>query len=158
MIRIIEAEEKHLPSILQIERAAFQPPWTEGTLLCEVGREEAYFALAIGDGDDAEADEVLGFCILHQVSDEAELYQIAVSEASRGRGIARQLMEEALTYAKSRGIVAVFLEVRKSNAPAVGLYKKFGYKVVGRRKNYYDNPLEDAFIMELKLMNEPEQV
>jgi ribosomal-protein-alanine N-acetyltransferase len=151
MIKIIEAEEKDIPAILELERAAFTLPWTEGTLLCEIGRDEAYFALAVEDGCEAGQHEVLGFCILHKVSDEAELYQIAVSEASRRQGIAGMLMEAALEYAEENGVNAVFLEVRKSNTAAFCLYKKYGYQTVGRRKNYYDNPVEDAVIMERKI-------
>lgn len=145
MITIIKAEEKYIPAVLEIENEAFSPAWQEGALLNELGREDALFVLAVRD------EAVLGFCLLKKLADEAELYQIAVAAHSRGRGIADILLAAAVTYAKKNGVVAIYLEVRKSNAPAIGLYKKHGFKVDGRRKNYYSSPVEDAVVMSLKI-------
>ncbi len=69
MIRIIDAMEAHLPQVLEIEAEAISPPWSEGALTNELGREDGLFALAVEGGD------VLGFIIVRRVADEAELYQ-----------------------------------------------------------------------------------
>ncbi len=143
MIEIIVAEELHIPAVLEIEQAAFSPCWMEGSLLSQLDNEDAHFRVA------AESGVVLGFSVLHKAADEGELYQIAVQEQARRRGIGALLMKDAINYAKANGLVSIFLEVRKSNVPAVNLYKKNGFTVAGRRKNYYSSPVEDAIIMSL---------
>jgi ribosomal-protein-alanine acetyltransferase len=92
-------------------------------------------------------NDVLGFCIVRCLSGEAELYQIAVREDMRRRGIADRLMDAAEKYCRAHKVSSIYLEVRKSNAPAIRLYKKRGFKNEGRRKNYYSSPVEDAVVM-----------
>lgn len=160
MINIINAEEIHMPEILEIEQLSISPPWSEGALLSEVGREDALFALAVEDGDDVkdgddvEDGTVLGFCILHRAADEGELYQIAVREDCRRRGIAEGLMKAAIDYCRKNAVLSIYLEVRRSNEAAIHLYKKHGFKNDGRRKNYYSSPVEDAIMMSLALQAE----
>lgn len=150
MIRVISAREEHLPQVLEIERASIFPPWSEGALLNEIGRDDGLFAVAVeAAGGDWQDCAVAGFCIVRCVADEAELYQIAVREDSRRRGIGDALMEEAIRYCRSHGVKAVYLEVRRSNEAAIRLYKKHGFKSEGRRKNYYSSPVEDAVVMVL---------
>lgn len=143
MIDIIMAEESHIPTVLEIEQEAFSPSWMEGSLLSQLDDEDAHFSVAVEDGT------VVGFCVLHKAADEGELYQIAVREHTKRRGVGDLLLKETLEYCKKNGLVSVFLEVRKGNVPAVSLYKKHGFTVVGRRKNYYSSPVEDAIIMSL---------
>ena len=143
MIRIIDAEEAHLPEVLAIEREAISPPWSEGALLSEIGREDGLFLLAV----EGEEDRLAGFCILRRAADEAELYQLAVREDCRRQGIGGVLLDRALLHCRMRGVASVFLEVRRSNGAAIHLYKKRGFKNEGRRKNYYSSPVEDAVIM-----------
>lgn len=147
MIRIREAREPDLPAILKIEEEAFSPPWSEGALLSQLGRDDGYFAVATGSDADAADGPVLGFIITRYAADEAELYQIAVREDARRRGIAGVLLGAALADCRRQGTVAMFLEVRRRNSAAAALYKKFGFKVEGRRKNYYSSPVEDALVM-----------
>ena len=149
MIRIIDATEAHLPQVLAIEREAISPPWSEGALLGEIGREDGIFCLAVDDG--ADGDDIVGFCILRQAADEAELYQLAVREDCRRRGIGDALMDRVLGGCRARGVASVYLEVRRYNDAAIHLYKKRGFKSEGRRKNYYSSPVEDAVIMTLDL-------
>lgn len=143
MIRIIDAEEAHLPQVLAIEREAISPPWSEGALLSEIGREDGLFLLAV----EADNDKLAGFCILRRAADEAELYQLAVREDCRRRGTGGALLDRALLDCRTRGVASVYLEVRRSNGAAIHLYKKRGFKNEGRRKNYYSSPVEDAVIM-----------
>lgn len=147
MIRIIQAEEKHIPDIFEIEKAAFSPAWMEGSLLSQLENEFAYFTVAVEDG------RILGFCILHIGVDEGEIFQIAVDEQARRRGVGDLLLGDALRYAKDNGMVSIFLEVRRSNAPAIGLYKKYGFTVAGYRKKYYSYPTEDAAVMSVQLVS-----
>jgi len=143
MIKIFMAAEEHIPSVLEIERAAIAPPWTHGSLLSEIYREDSLFAVAV----ESPAATVLGFVILRKVADEGELLQIAVDEAARRGGVADLLMGDMLRYAKSSGLKAIFLEVRKSNEAAIALYKKHGFEFVRFRRGYYSDPVEDAAVM-----------
>jgi ribosomal-protein-alanine N-acetyltransferase len=159
MIKIIHAEEAHIPAVMKIEEACISPPWSEGALTNEIGRDDGLFALAICNGVDIEngrdADNgaagreaaVLGFCIVRRMADEAELYQIAVRPDMRRHGIADRLMAAAESYCRAHHVRSIYLEVRRSNEPAIRLYKKHGFKNEGRRKNYYSSPVEDAVIM-----------
>jgi [ribosomal protein S18]-alanine N-acetyltransferase len=150
MIEIIEAEEKHISDVFEIEKAAFSPSWMEGSLLSQLGDEDAHFVIAVEDG------RVLGFCVLHKASDEGELYQIAVDESAKRRGAGDMLMKDALDYARIHGLVSIYLEVRKSNTPAIKLYKKHGFTVAGHRRKYYSYPTEDAVVMSLHVNNASE--
>ena len=76
---------------------------------------------------------------------------IAVRPEARRLGIGSALLEAFHDYGKARGLAFLLLEVRPSNQGAVTLYRKMGYKEVGRRKNYYLDPKEDAIIMKLEL-------
>ena len=145
MISIRKATEDDLPWILGLEQEAFSPPWTHGALLSEVYKEDSYFVIAI------ENEIKLGFIIMRSMVDCGELLQIAVGTSIRRRGIADFLMRVMLDYARVNTVTSIFLEVRKSNTAAVNLYKKHGYTLVRRRKNYYTNPVEDALVMSVRL-------
>ena len=79
--------------------------------------------------------------------DDAEIFKIAVEPEKRGVGIGTKIFAELIRLVNLRGAKAITLEVRPSNTAAIKLYESFGLKSVGRRKNYYTNPAEDALIM-----------
>ena len=79
--------------------------------------------------------------------EEAEVFKIAVEPELRGKGFGTKIFAELIEVCKSRGAKAITLEVRPSNTVAVKMYESFGLKSVGRRKNYYTNPVEDALVM-----------
>ena len=142
MTVIRAAGSADIPEIAEIERSCFSPPWSEKSLAEEIGPEDTFFAAAEEDG------RILGFCIARMAGDEAELYQIAVRGDARRKGTAALLMESLLGWAAERGAGKIFLEVREGNGPAVGLYLRYGFSVISRRKDYYSAPAEDALIME----------
>ena len=94
-----------------------------------------------------EETEVIGYIGMKVVLDEADITNVAVLPAYRKKGIARKLLQQLLDEARQQGIYSIYLEVRDSNAAAITLYKHAGFKEVGQRKNYYDNPREDARLM-----------
>lgn len=94
--------------------------------------------------------QVVGFIIARQVKDEWEIENIAVTGAARRRGLGSRLVGELLDLARSRGGKSVFLEVRESNRAARSLYEKWAFIEVGRRKTYYQNPAEDALVLQFK--------
>ena len=89
-----------------------------------------------------EAQALIGFLALQDLAGELEITQLAVKKAYQGQGLANQLME-FLADRPER----IFLEVRASNQVARALYEKHGFLPVGQRKNYYQNPVEDAILM-----------
>ena len=114
-VLLIPVTEELLPAIVAIENDSFSDPWSE-TSLRECSENERMIFLAAAHGDD-----VLGFGLLGVAADESEVLDIAVSPAARGCGIGKSLLGALLDGAKQRGAAACYLEVRESNAPAIGL-------------------------------------
>jgi len=146
MIIIKPATENDIDRILEIEHDSFTPPWTHGQLLEEIYREDSFFIVAVDDSG------IVGYAILGTSIDEGQLLSIAVISTARRGGIADLLMYTLHGRAKELGISSIFLEVRKSNAPAQKLYKKHGYTFVRYRENYYTDPSEDAVVMQYQLL------
>jgi [ribosomal protein S18]-alanine N-acetyltransferase len=94
--------------------------------------------------------EVVAVLHWRQVSQEVEIFDVAVDSANRRQGIAGHLLQSVLTLGQERGATEFFLEVRESNAAALALYRKFGFTVAGRRPNYYRNPTETALLLRLE--------
>ena len=90
---------------------------------------------------------IVGYVLGRKIIPEGEIYRIAVREDKRQRGIGYRLLSYALKTERGQGVETVFLEVRSKNAPAIALYKAYGFKEMGVRKNYYQNPSDDAVIM-----------
>jgi [ribosomal protein S18]-alanine N-acetyltransferase len=91
--------------------------------------------------------KVIGFLISHQISDEWEIENIAVTGSAQRSGMGTWLLGGFLRLVRERGGRAIFLEVRESNLAARALYRKLAFVETGRRKNYYENPPEDALIL-----------
>jgi len=94
---------------------------------------------------------VAGFAVASVVGTDAELESIVVEAAAQGRGIGRALMLELIRRLKVAGVGEIGLEVRASNAAAIGLYAGVGFGEVGRRRGYYREPVEDAVLMGMEL-------
>jgi ribosomal-protein-alanine N-acetyltransferase len=93
--------------------------------------------------------KIVGFVIFHITLDVSEIYNIAVEAEHAHSGIGTQLMRAAIDESRHRNARRVMLEVRKSNTPAIKFYLGFRFRIAGERKNYYSNPIEDAYVMEL---------
>ncbi len=91
----------------------------------------------------------VAFLLAWRVVDEFHIANLAVHPAFRRRGMARALLAHALQAAEQEELVSALLEVRASNAPALALYRAFGFAIVGRRKGYYHDNGEDALLMTL---------
>lgn len=92
--------------------------------------------------------QLLGFISYQQLFDEVEITNVAVHEAFKGQGIGKTLVEHLLTTVATVDFdTRIFLEVRESNRVAQQLYRHFGFEMINRRKKYYHNPIEDAYIM-----------
>ena len=134
-----------LPEIAALERACFSTPWSEESLamLTEDGHVGFYVRI---DG------VVVGYGGMQCVLDEGQITDIAVHPDYRRRGIAAAILAAMIDYGRSNGLSVFFLEVRVSNAPAIALYRdRFGFEVLGKRRNFYQHPKEDAWNMRLLL-------
>ena len=134
-----------LPEIAALERACFSTPWSEESLamLTEDGNVGFYVRI---DG------VVVGYGGMQCVLDEGQITDIAVHPDYRRRGIAAAILAAMIDYGRSNGLSVFFLEVRVSNAPAIALYRdRFGFETLGTRRNFYQNPKEDAWNMRLLL-------
>ena len=139
-LTIREARMGDLDDVLALEQDCFHPPWRESSLISEIGDTDGLVLTAERGG------RFVGFCMLHRAGDQAELYQIAVCPGARRNGTALELLREAERRILAAGMKEAFLEVRASNAPAMGLYEKAGWHRLGMRKNYYTDPVEDAVL------------
>ena len=111
-------------------------PWKLEQIQADLEQASSTYFIALD-----EERQVLGFVAIQETLYEAEVLQIAVKRAFQGRGLAQQLLAQLPDQKE------IFLEVRVSNQPAQGLYKKMHFEEIARRKNYYNDPIEDAVIM-----------
>ena len=124
-----------------LERLCFTTPWTEAMLEEELYNDTASFIVAQrADG------EVLGYAGLHVILDEGYIDNVAVRPEYRRQGVADRLLDVFCRFGQAR-LAFLTLEVRPSNTAAVALYEKHGFREAGRRKNYYENPTEDALLL-----------
>ena len=135
-----------IPAIAALEREYFSLPWTEEQLSRYMERENSLFFAAF------DGSKLVGYIGAAAVLDEMEIFNVAVAESHRRRGIGERLVCALLDAAlEMGGIERVTLEVRAGNSGAIALYEKLGFEEVGRRKNYYEKPREDAVLMDLIL-------
>jgi [ribosomal protein S18]-alanine N-acetyltransferase len=100
---------------------------------------------------ETQPDKLAGFVIARCAQNEWEIENVVVAPESRRQGVAESLLNELLRPARERGVTDVFLEVRESNLAALALYRKMGFNEKGRRRAYYQNPQEDALVLQLPL-------
>ncbi len=105
----------------------------------------------VADNPVVADEEVVAYIIYWQIRDDVQINNVAVHPDCRGQGLGEAMMRFALAKVRAAGAAFVTLEVRQSNAPAVNLYKKLGFDILGTRKHYYTNPDEDAHVMGLVL-------
>ena len=137
------AVEADLGDVTRIERNCFADPWNEESFRRLIPGHPAIFQVLVLEPE----NRVAGYVIAFAIGEDAELLNIAVEPESRGKGFAGQMLDALLIELGSRGVRAAFLEVRQSNAAARGLYGSRGFMEIGRRKNYYRRPVEDALVM-----------
>ncbi len=138
---IVNAEKKHIPQLERLEKLCFSMPWTAQQLESQLPDERHVFLVAERDG------ELLGYVGMMYVLDEGYISNVAVAPDSRQRGIGHRLIFALEAECLSRELSFATLEVRAGNEPAIALYSSHGFVPVGRRRGYYDKPVEDAILM-----------
>ena len=132
---------EHVAQVAALEKICFSDPWSEKSVASELDNKLAFWLVA------TEGETVAGYIGSQTVLDETDMMNVAVHPDFRRQGIAEALVNELVENLKKMGSHCLTLEVRASNAPAIALYEKLGFREIGRRKNYYRNPREDALIL-----------
>ena len=139
---ITKMTDAHVAQVAQLERLCFgSAAWSENSVRSELNNPLAFWLVAEEDG------RVAGYIGSQTVMDASDMMNVAVHPDFRKRGIATALilaLVEELGKLESRCLT---LEVRSSNENAIRLYRELAFQEVGRRKNYYHNPKEDALIL-----------
>ena len=142
-VKIVPMNEGHLGELERLEKLCFSRPWSRRMLAEELENQCAAFLVA----EDGVSGKVLGYAGLLVMADEGYITNVAVFPEYRRSGVAAKLIEVFENFARGNRLAFLTLEVRPSNAAAIALYRRFGFQEVGRRKNYYDLPKEDALIL-----------
>lgn len=134
--------EKDIDEVLDIEKTSFATPWSKEAFTLEITKNMlAKYVVAEIQG------KVVGYGGIWLIIDEGHVTNIAVHEKYRGLGVGNKIMEGLIDICRDRNIVAMTLEVRKTNEVAKSLYDKYGFKEYGIRPEYYSDNNEDAIIM-----------
>ncbi len=131
--------------VMEIERDGFAHPWSRELVERELGHAWSQILLALEAGEGGE--RVLGYIVFWLVHDEVHVLNVATAVEARRRGVGRALMAAAEESGRLRGARLSTLEVRRSNLPAIALYRDLGYRQIGIRPNYYAEEREDAIVM-----------
>jgi ribosomal-protein-alanine N-acetyltransferase len=137
------ARPEDVDRVMEIEKDGFRHPWSRELIERELSHPWSLLLLA----EDGPGGPVVGYIVFWLVHDEVHVLNVATALEARRRGVGRALMETAEAEGRRRGCRISTLEVRRSNAPALTLYRAMGYRQVGVRPNYYAEEQEDAIVM-----------
>ncbi|RKP52734.1 ribosomal protein S18-alanine N-acetyltransferase [Trinickia fusca] len=143
--------EADLDEVAAVERDAYEFPWSRGNF--EDSLRNGYFGVCMRH----VTGTLIGYCVLMPVVDEMHLLNLCVAPQVQGTGAGLALLREAVRMTRGKGLAGLLLEVRPSNTRAVRLYERFGFIMIGRRKNYYParhRSREDAIVMRYAFANE----
>jgi ribosomal-protein-alanine N-acetyltransferase len=132
--------------ILEIERACFPAPWRFQSFMAEQDNPFSLCAV-IKAHEDLENSRVYAYSCCHVLAGEMTLLRLGVAPEKRGMGLGTRLLGVMLDESARKGAATAYLEVRPSNEQAQALYRKFGFRVVGTRPNYYPETGENALVM-----------
>jgi len=140
-------EVQHLDAVVEIEKAAFSPPWTKTLFFQETCQPDSdCYVLLVG-----QRSRVAAYAAAWTVAGECTLNKIACSSDFRRHGYATKLLAYLARAVSAKGAKVIFIETRVSNDSAIAFYAGQGFKKTGVRKGYYVNPREDAVLMILDL-------
>ena len=141
-VRIVPMTADHLDEVAELERICFSAPWSRNMLAEELNNALSAMLVALDD-----SGRVVGYAGVQVILDEGYITNVAVRPECRRQGIAGKLLDVFLNFAEGNKLAFLTLEVRASNEAAIILYGRHGFRGVGRRRNYYEHPREDAIIM-----------
>lgn len=139
------AREADVDSVLAIEQASFADPWNRSAFVELLDDPRVAFLIADAGG------VIRGYVVAWFVLDEGEIGNLAVHADARRQRVGALLLDGAIAAVRKSRVEALYLEVRDSNAAARALYASRGFTEVGRRREYYRRPKEDALVLRLEL-------
>lgn len=140
-MRIRPMTKEDCEQVASIEAVSFSMPWSKKAFTETVEKQNFRYYVAENDG------EILGYCGFLYVLDEAEIPNVCVKASARQKGVGKQMMTVLIDEARKLGIAVLYLEVRESNMAARKLYEGLGFEENGIRKNFYEQPAENAVLM-----------
>lgn len=141
--------EETVAQVALLEADSFSTPWSESSIRQELQNPWALWYVAM------EEEKLLGYIGIQYGMDGGDIMSIATAPEARGTGVGKALIAAAAGVLREKKLGYLTLEVRPSNVPALGLYAAMGFSQVGRRKNYYRKPTEDAVLLTLFFEEEP---
>lgn len=149
-LQLLAMTEAWLEPVALLERQAYTHPWSHGNFSDSL--RAGYHAWVLVEGQ-----ALIGYLVIMLSPGEAHLLNITIAPQHQGRGLGLHLLGQGVAWASRQGAQSLWLEVRMSNDRARGIYERYGFKVIGLRRNYY--PLapfkrEDAIVMSLPLQAE----
>src|SRR5687767_9454882 len=141
-VQLVPMRRRHLRSVLRIEAQVYPRPWSLSLFMSELAlrSSRAYFVARVGGA-------VVGYCGLMLTGEDAHVTTIAVDPEWQRHKIGSRMLLNLAREALHRGARHLTLEVRMSNEPAQAMYRRFGFRPAGIRKNYYVETNEDALVM-----------
>lgn len=156
---VVDFNEKYVDEILQIQTETNLSVWSKNDYLSEIERADSIFKIALSPDE-----KVIGFALVHLLFsnsndsndsfDSSEILNIAVLNSFQKKGIGQMIFDEILRELKQKNIKEIWLEVRSSNTKAITFYQRNNFEFHFERKNYYQNPTENALIFRLLLKKE----
>ena len=146
-VRLEPLTEALLEAVLQVEKRAYSHPWTRGNF---VDSQQAGYQVQLLMGERS----LLGYFVAMEGVQEVHLLNITVAPEFQRQGWACVMLDALCVWSRGRGAQMLWLEVRKSNTRAAEVYRRYGFQLVGERKNYYPAHMgqrEGALVMSLKL-------
>ena len=135
-----------LKEVTRLENEIFPNPWSEESIRYELTHRSNSFLYKVSHND-----KIIAYTFSWIILDEMHIGNFAVIKGYRQQGIGKAFMNFIIEEGKRLGAEFYYLEVRKSNIPAISLYQKMGFRIVGIRKEYYSDNKEDAYLMSLTL-------
>lgn len=140
-LEIRELRSEDVETLAGIESRSFSMPWSKQDFENLLSHDYCFYLVAVVDG------KVVGCCGFTNLCNEGNIDNVVVDEAYRGKGVGYAMLSELIRCGEQDGVEAFTLEVRVSNAPAIHLYEKLGFRSEGIRPGFYEKPTEDALIM-----------
>ena len=147
--QIVPMQLAHIPDVLRIEEGASLDGWNEAGYRQELETNPQAFYFVLYQGG-----RLIGHVGHWMIADEAHISTITIDKPFQRRGLGELLLLHTLRQAHRQNAILVTLEVRQHNLPAQALYHKWGFRIVGRRRNYYKATGEDAILMTIEPLDD----
>lgn len=141
MVIFRKMAETDVQAIAILEAETFPDAWTSQSIYETFCQKQAFITVAEVEG------EIAGYCIVYYAMEEGEIARIATAQTMRRQGIGRGLLDYTCECCKEKQVERLLLDVRESNIGARAFYQAYGFEEDGIRKNFYEQPKENAVLM-----------